>query len=99
MSAIPLIVLIAVNIPIFLFLAWIIFDTKEAAAHTIWETVVAVLQILFVPRIVRVLFDMDDDGALGLLPIAGFFAACIAAVVGEYALLNYLMPGWFSVPG
>jgi hypothetical protein len=99
MTAIPLIVLIAINIPIFLFLAWIVFDTKEAAAQTIWETVVAVLQILLIPRIVRVMFDMDDEGALGLLPIAGFFAACIAAVFGEYALLNYLMPSWFPVPG
>ena len=98
MTAIPLIVLIAINIPIFLFLAWIVFDTKEAAAQTIWETVVAVLQILLIPRIVRVMFDMDDEGALGLFPIAAFFIACIAAVVGEYALLNYLMPSWFPWP-
>jgi uncharacterized membrane-anchored protein YitT (DUF2179 family) len=98
MTAVPLIVLIAVNIPIFLFLAWLVFDTKEAAAQTIWETVVAVLQILLVPRIVRVMFDMDDEGALGLFPIAAFFIACIAAVAGEYALLNYLLPSWFPVP-
>lgn len=99
MAAVPVIILIFVNVPVFLFLAWIIFDTKEAAADTIWETVVAVLQILFIPRIVRVLFDMDEAGALGLFPIAGFFIFCIAAVVGEYYLLSLVLPGWFPWPG
>ena len=95
MAIILLILLIAINIPVFLFLAWIVFDTKAAAAQTIWETVVAILQILLIPRIVRVMFDMDDEGALGLFPIAGFFAACIAAVFGELMLLQYLVPSWF----
>ena len=57
------------------------------------------LQILLIPRIVRVMFDMDDDGAIGLIPIAGFFIACIAAVIGEYCLLNYLLPSWFPMSG
>ena len=94
---IPLILLIVINIPVFLFLAWLVFDTKEAAAKTIWETVVAVLQILFVPRIVRVMFDMDDEGAIGIFPIAAFFIACFAAVIGEVMLLQYLLPAWFPV--
>lgn len=98
MSAIVLVMLIVIDIPIFLLLAWLVFDTKEAAAQTIWETVVAVLQILFIPRIVRVMFDMDDEGAIGLLPIAGFFLACIAVFFGELMLLNYLMPSWFPLP-
>lgn len=97
MTGILLIVLLVINIPIFLFLAWLVFDTKEAAAQTIWETVVALLQILFIPRIVRVMFDMDDDGAIGLIPIAGFFLACIAVFSGEIMLLNYLMPSWFPL--
>lgn len=98
MTGILLIVLIVINIPIFLFLAWLVFDTKEAAAQTIWETVVALLQILLIPRIVRVMFDMDDEGALGLFPIVGFFLACIAVFFGEVMLLNYLMPTWFPLP-
>ncbi len=98
MTAVPLIVLIILNIPVFLLIAWIIFDTKDAAADTIWETVVALLQILLIPKIIRVLFDMDDSGALGLFPIAGFFIFCIAAVAGEYYLLSLVAPGLFPWP-
>ena len=98
MSAVFLVVLIALNIPLFLLIAWIIFDTKDAAADTIWETVVALLQILLIPKIIRVLFDMDDSGALGLFPIAAFFIFCTASVAGEYYLLSLVAPGLFPWP-
>ena len=98
MPIVLLILLIALNIPLFLLIAWVIFDTKDAAADTIWETVVALLQILLIPKIIRVLFDMDDSGALGLFPIAAFFIFCIAAVTGEYYLLSLVAPGLFPWP-
>lgn len=87
-----LVSLVVLNIPVFLFLAWLAFDSKEGAARTFGETIVAILQILFVPRIVRVMLDMDDEGALGLVPIIGFFIACGAIVFGEYWLVTNFFP-------
>ena len=87
-----LVALVVLNIPIFLFLAWLAFDSKAGAAQTIGETIVAILQILFIPRIVRVMLEMDDEGALGLVPIVGFFIACGAIVFGEYWLITQLFP-------
>ena len=86
-------VLVILNIPVFLFLAWLAFDSKESAADTFWETIVAILKIIFIPRFVRVLFDMDDEGAWGLFPIIGFFIACAAVVCGEYWLLQKFVFG------
>lgn len=81
--------LIVVNLPIFLFLAWIVFDTKDKAADTFFETIVALLKIILMPRIVRVLMDDNDDsGALGIVPIGIFFIACGLIVYGEHWLLT-----------
>jgi len=85
-------ILIIVNIPVFLVVAWLAFDSKEGTAQTFGETIVAILQIIFIPRIVRVLWGMDDTGALGLFPIAGYFVACGAIVFGEYWLLTRWFP-------
>jgi hypothetical protein len=90
---VTIVILAVLNIPVFLFLAWLAFDSKEGAAQTFGETIVAILQIIFIPRIVRVLLDMDDEGAFGMLPIAGFFVACGAIVFGEYWLLTQWFPG------
>jgi len=83
-----ILVLAIVNIPVYLFIAWLIFDSKDKATETFVETIVAVLQIIFVPKIVRYLFGMDDEGAWGLLPIAAFFVACGLIVYGEYWLIK-----------
>lgn len=80
--------LIILNIPAYLFLAWVVFDTKEAAADTFFETIVALLRIIFIPRIFRVLLDMDDTEAFGLFPIALFLAACGLLIYGEYLLIK-----------
>ena len=82
-------ILIGANVPVFLFLAWIFFDTKDKAADTFFETIVALLKIILVPRIVRALMDdTDDSGALGIFPIAMFFIACGLIVYGEHYLLT-----------
>ncbi|MDZ7617751.1 MAG: hypothetical protein U1E05_12150 [Patescibacteria group bacterium] len=80
-------ILIVVNIPIYLLVAWLVFDTKDRAVDTFYETAVALLQIILLPPIIRFLFGMDDDGAWGLFPVAGFFIACAGIVYGEYWLL------------
>ncbi len=61
--------LIIANIPVYLFLGWLAFDSKEDAADTFFETIVAVLKTIFVPRIIRELLQMDTSGSWGLFPI------------------------------
>ena len=67
--------LYVLNVPVFLFIGWLVFDTKENAAVTLYETVVEILKAIFVPRIVRVLMGDEDEGAWVLLPIAAFLFA------------------------
>jgi hypothetical protein len=86
-------ILVVANLPVYLFLGWLAFDSKDNAADTFFETVVAILKMILVPDIVRVLLDMDTSGSWGLLPIAGFFLACAGVVYGEYLLLGQ----WFGL--
>ncbi len=80
--------LIVLNIPVYLFIGWLVFDTKEGAADTFFETIVAILKAIFIPRIIRVLMGDDDDGAWGIFPIAAFFITCGFIVYGEYYLIT-----------
>ena len=87
-------ILIVLNIPVYLFIGWLVFDTGEDAAATFFETIVAILKVILVPRIVRVLMGDDDEGAWGIFPTAAFLFACGAIVYGEYYLITkYLFPG------
>ena len=80
--------LIVLNIPVYLFIGWLVFDTRHNAADTFFDTIVAIVKAICVPRIVRVLSGDDEDDAWGLLPIAVFFVACAAVVYGEYYLIT-----------
>ena len=87
-------ILIVLNIPVYLFIGWLVFDTTEDAAATFFETIVAVLKAIFIPRGIRVLMGDDDDGEWGLLPIGAFFFACGGIVYGEYYLITrFLLSG------
>lgn len=82
-------ILIALNIPIYLFIAWLIFGDKENAADSIYDTTMALLKIILVPPIVRVMMGMDDDeGIGGMFAFAGFGIACAAITAGEVYLLS-----------
>ncbi|NQU25699.1 MAG: hypothetical protein HQ567_30800 [Candidatus Nealsonbacteria bacterium] len=83
--------LIILNVPVYLFIGWLVFDTKAGAADTFFETIVAILKAIFIPKIVRVLMEDDDDGAWGLFPIAAFFIACGGVVYGEYCLVTMFL--------
>ena len=86
--------LIVANIPVYLFLGWVVFDTKESAAETFFETIVAILKRILIPSIFRVFMDDDDDEAWGLLPCLAFLAACGGIVYGEYYwITNHYLPG------
>ena len=86
-------ILIIANIPVYLFLGWLAFDSKANAADTFSETIVAVLKAIFVPYFLRVLLQMDTSGSWGLLPIGGFLFACGGVVYGEYWLLG----NWWGI--
>jgi len=85
-------VLIILNIPVFLFIGWLAFDSAGSAADTFFETIIALLKQLFIPWSVRVLLGMDTTDAIGIFPIAGFLIACAFVVYGELRLLEWL--GW-----
>jgi hypothetical protein len=56
-------ILAIANIPVYLFLGWLPFDSKANAADTFFETIVAVLKTIFIPHFVRVLLQMDTEGS------------------------------------
>jgi uncharacterized membrane protein len=86
--AMLLAVLIVLNLPVYLLIGWLVFDTKDRAADTFFDTIIAILKAIFIPRIIRVLMGDDDDGAWGIFPIAGFLIACAFVVYAEYWLIT-----------
>lgn len=84
--------LVILNIPAYLFLGWLAFDTPHGAVDSFTAAIVALLKQLFIPWSIRVLLGMDTTDAMGIFPIAGFLFACGFLVFGEYRLLEWL--GW-----
>lgn len=80
-------ILIIANIPIYLLIAWLIFDTQANAADTIFDTVVSILKAIFIPRFVRVLME-DDDGGADTLMLVVFLFLCGIIVYGQYFLIE-----------
>jgi hypothetical protein len=85
--------LIVLNIPVYLFIGWLAFDSKSNAADTFFETIVAILKQIFVPRLLRELLGMDTSDSWGIFPIAGFLFACGGIVYGEYYLIEKYILG------
>lgn len=87
-------ILIGLNIPLYLVIGWLVFDTKDDAIETFWQTIVAILKRALVPRILRYMLWEEEDDATGIVPILIFFVACIALTYGEYYLLTkFVWPG------
>ena len=83
--------LILGNLPVYFFFAWLIFDNAENATQSFLTTLLLILKAIFVPRILRVLLDMEDDGGFEAFELIGFLIACIGTVWGEhYLLTNYV---------
>ena len=83
-------IVVVLNIPVYLFIGWLAFDSASKAADTFVDTIYALLKQLLVPRFVRLMLDWEDEG-LGLLPILGYFIACTVVTVGQL----YLIDRWF----
>lgn len=81
-------VLILASTPLYLVIGWVVFDTGENAAATFWQTLVAILKMIFILPILRWALDMDTEGAEGLLPVGIFFAGCAALTYAEHLLLQ-----------
>jgi hypothetical protein len=80
--------LIVLNIPVYLFIGWLVFDTSATAAESFYEAIVSILKAIFIPGIIRVLMDEDDESGVGLLAIAAFLFACGGIVYGEHYLIT-----------
>lgn len=77
-------ILAVVNIPVYLFVGWLVFDSKSNATDTFADTIFAIIKIILVPWIIRAPLGMDDDEkAAGIFPILGFLFACAGIVYGE----------------
>ena len=80
--------LIVLNIPVYLLVGWIVFDTRGRAIDTFWDGVVEVLKQALVPRLVRVLLGDDgDEGGSALVTVA-YLAACAVIVYGEWWVID-----------
>jgi hypothetical protein len=86
-------ILAVANIPVFLFFGWVLFDSKEKAADSFFDTIVAVAKVILVPRFVRIMMGMDTDDAWGIFQILLFLSACVAVVWLEHWLITtYIWP-------
>jgi hypothetical protein len=85
--------LIILNIPVYLFIGWLAFDTGQGAANSFFESVVELLKILLIPGVVRMALGMEMEKGLSMLQVAGFVIACVGIVWGEYWLIGQIWGG------
>ena len=74
--------LIVLNIPVYIFIAWLVFDSADYAGRSFLDTVVMLLKIMFLPVI-----WFDDDQATNVFHVAAFFGGCVGVVWLEHWLL------------
>jgi hypothetical protein len=79
---------IIVNIPVVMFIAWVSFHSKARMVDSYVDMFIAILKIIFIPRIVREILGMETDDAAGLIDIIVFVGVCAACIYGEYYLLH-----------
>lgn len=83
-------ILILCNIPLYLFLAWLVFDTKSKASTSFVETLLALVVILLVPRGIGAFLGRDESNPYGILDVGFFFAGCGMLIYGEHVLIQKL---------
>lgn len=82
-------VLLILNIPVFLFVGWVIFDTADNAAESIYETIGGILKAILIPGIIRMALGEDEsDGAGSIFQTLVFFVTCGAILYGEHCLIE-----------
>ena len=81
-------ILIVLNIPLFIFNGYVMFNSKTGNPTSLVDTVIALLKVIFIPRPIRMLLDMDTDDAAGLFDVIVFIGICVAMVYGEHYLIQ-----------
>ena len=79
-------ILIGCNIPVYAFLAWLIFDSKDGAANGFLAVFMTLLRMSSVVARLRAIFDPDDDE--GMFDSVLFLVTCILFTIGEHWLLQ-----------
>lgn len=73
-----LIVLLVVNIPVYIFIGWLVFDSPGKAVDSLADYFVEILKTVFL--------GVSGD-TFNLFPLFAFVVGCIAAIGGEFYLL------------
>ncbi len=71
-------ILIVVNIPVFLVIGWLIFDTGDGFLEA--------LKSYLTPDIIHTINGEQGEGVFAALKVVGFVSACGGLVYGEYLL-------------
>lgn len=73
------ILLIVLNIPVYIFLAWVVFDTPAQTADSIVDSLLLLLKTM--------LFGVRGD-VFNLFPMFAFLVGCLVITLGEVYLLD-----------
>jgi len=84
--------LIIVNLPIYMGLGWILFDSKESAADTFFETLVSLLMLIAFGWIGFLFVGGSDQRGAGPVTVFTFLTASVFITGFQFVLL--LEYGW-----
>jgi hypothetical protein len=87
-------ILVVLNIPVYLFYGWLLYDKPDNFADSFFEITVAVLKAILIPRFIRVLMQDEDETGFSMVTMAMFLFACGITVYGEYWLIAKYFPTW-----
>jgi len=89
--------LIVLNIPLYLLLGWILFDTSKTVTGTVVERVLSILKGIGQATLMGLYSDDDDDDEyfesrhfdiFNAFPAFAFYFTCAAITYGEYWLIH-----------
>ena len=86
-------ILLVLNIPVFLFIGWLAFDTKGNAADSLFHSIIGIIKMLLIPNFLWALMGMDSEEGLSLLQLGGLSVACTGIIYGEYYLIHKFIGG------
>lgn len=84
-------ILIFCSLPVYFLIGWLIFDTGENAADSIFDTLVLALKQVFFYPFFYFFFERDLDRAGSAMSLGLFIIACSAATYGEHKLVQRIL--------
>ncbi len=83
------VLLIFLNVPVLIFLLWLMFDdVREAHGQLLWGIAKALLSVFSFGLFTKFFLDDEDDSFVNSLIVLALY---IGAIVGEY----YAISNWF----